>query len=63
MERIADLRFANNLREPMTWAYETYGENIYTDLPKFEKKIIDWWVWAVLKTNCLILCILARLKS
>ncbi len=41
-ERIADLRFANNLREPMTWAYETYGENIYTDLPKFEKKIIDW---------------------
>ena len=41
-ERIADLRFANNLREPMTWAYETFGENIYTDLPKFEKKIIDW---------------------
>lgn len=41
-ERIADLRFANNLREPMTWAYETFGENIYTDLPKFEKKIMDW---------------------
>ena len=41
-ERIADLRFANNLREPMTWAYETFGESIYTDLPKFEKKIIDW---------------------
>ena len=41
-ERIADLRFANNLREPMTWAYETFGENIYTDLPKFEKKIIEW---------------------
>lgn len=42
VERIADLRFANNLREPMTWAYETFGESIYTDLPKFEKKIIDW---------------------
>jgi len=41
-ERIADLRFVNSLREPMTWAYQTYGENIYTDLPKFEKKIIDW---------------------
>ncbi|MEA5461621.1 class I SAM-dependent DNA methyltransferase [Arcicella sp. LKC2W] len=41
-ERIADLRFVNSLREPMTWAYETFGESIYTDLPKFEKKIIDW---------------------
>jgi type I restriction enzyme M protein len=41
-ERIADLRFVNNLREPMTWAYETFGESLYTDLPKFEKKIIDW---------------------
>ncbi|MCU0467405.1 MAG: type I restriction-modification system subunit M [Arcicella sp.] len=41
-ERIADLRFVNNLREPMAWAYQSFGESIYTDLPKFEKKIMDW---------------------
>lgn len=41
-ERIAELRFEKGLREPMAWAYETYGEAIYTDLPKHEKEILGW---------------------
>lgn len=46
-ERIAELRFAgtpdrNRLHEPMVWAWETYGERVYTDLAALEKDIIDW---------------------
>jgi type I restriction enzyme M protein len=41
-ERIAELRFDKNLREPMQWVYETYGEAIYTDSKKHEKDITDW---------------------
>lgn len=41
-ERIARLRYEKNLREPMEWAYETYGEKVYTDLPSVEKEILDW---------------------
>jgi type I restriction enzyme M protein len=41
-ERIAELRFDKNLREPMQWVYETYGEAIYTDSKKHEKAISDW---------------------
>ena len=41
-ERIADLRFDKTLLEPMQWAWETYGERVYTELPKLEKSIIDW---------------------
>ena len=41
-ERIAELRFDNRLREPMVWAWETYGERVYTDLAALEKDIIDW---------------------
>jgi len=41
-ERIEELRFVNNLREPMQWVYETYGEQVYTDISKFEKPILDW---------------------
>lgn len=36
-ERIAELRFDNRLREPMVWAWETYGERVYTDLAALEK--------------------------
>ncbi|AEE52722.1 type I restriction-modification system subunit M [Haliscomenobacter hydrossis] len=42
LERIAELRFDKSLREPMVWAYETYGEAVYTDLAKHEKDILDW---------------------
>jgi len=41
-EKIADLRFEKSLKEPMQWAYETYGEKVYTDLKTLEKEILDW---------------------
>ena len=41
-ERIAELRFDNKIREPMMWAWETYGERVYTDLPALTKDLIDW---------------------
>lgn len=41
-ERIAELRFDRTLREPMAWAYETFGERVYTDLSKHEKEIAEW---------------------
>lgn len=41
-ERIAELRFDKSLREPMAWAFETFGEKVYTDIAKIEKEIHDW---------------------
>jgi type I restriction enzyme M protein len=41
-ERIAELRFDKSIREPMEWAYETYGEEVYSKLSKHEKAILDW---------------------
>lgn len=41
-ERIAELRFDKTLREPMQWAYETFGEEVYTHLAKYERSITDW---------------------
>jgi len=41
-ERIAELRYDKSLREPMVWAYETFGEEVYTNLAKHEKEINDW---------------------
>jgi len=41
-ERIAELRYDRTLKEPMAWAYEQYGEDIYTNLSKHEKAILEW---------------------
>ncbi|UII27597.1 type I restriction-modification system subunit M [Fulvivirga maritima] len=41
-ERIAELRFDKTLKEPMQWAYETFGEKVYSDLKSIEKEILDW---------------------
>jgi type I restriction enzyme M protein len=41
-EGIEELRFDKSLKEPMQWAYETFGEKIYTNLAKYEKEIIEW---------------------
>ncbi|MBV8252422.1 MAG: SAM-dependent DNA methyltransferase [Chitinophaga sp.] len=41
-ERLATLRFEKSIREPMEWAYEQFGEEVYTDLKKHEKAILDW---------------------
>ena len=41
-ERIAELRFDKKLREPMVWAWEQWGEQLYYQLPKLEKPLMDW---------------------
>lgn len=41
-EGIESLRYDRSLQEPMQWAYETYGKNIYDDIKKHEKEILDW---------------------
>lgn len=41
-ERIAALRFDRTLREPMQWAFAEYGVDIYDNLAKYEKDILDW---------------------
>jgi type I restriction enzyme M protein len=41
-ERIAELRFDKTLREPMAWAYATFGEQVYSIISMYEKDIIEW---------------------
>ncbi|MCX6265807.1 MAG: class I SAM-dependent DNA methyltransferase [Bacteroidetes bacterium] len=41
-ERIGTLRFDKNLREPMAWAFEAWGDKVYTDLAKYQKEILEW---------------------
>ncbi len=41
-ERIAELRFDKTLKEPMQWAWETYGEKVYSDIKSIEKELLDW---------------------
>jgi len=41
-ERIAELRFDKTLKEPMQWAFDTYGERVYTDLRGIEKALAEW---------------------
>lgn len=41
-ERIDSLRFEKSLTEPMKWAFEAYGEQVYTDIKSIEKKILGW---------------------
>ncbi|WP_289054318.1 type I restriction-modification system subunit M [Carboxylicivirga marina] len=41
-ERIADLRFDKTLKEPMQWAYEEFGDKVYSDLNALEKEILHW---------------------
>jgi len=41
-ERIEELRFDKTLREPMQWAYDEFGEEVYANLAAHEKAILDW---------------------
>ncbi len=41
-ERIAELRFDKYLREPMQWAWQNWGEKVYTEIDIHEKEIADW---------------------
>ena len=42
VERIAELRFDKSLKEAMVYAYETFGESIYTTVEHYKKEILDW---------------------
>jgi type I restriction enzyme M protein len=50
-ERIAELRFDKSLREPMSWAFQEFGIDIYENLNKYEKDIIEWCEKADLNLN------------
>lgn len=41
-ERIADLRYDKTIKEPMQWAYEAYGDKVYTALGSIEKELLEW---------------------
>ena len=41
-ERIEELRYDKQLKEPMQWAWETFGEEIYIKLKEHEKEILAW---------------------
>jgi type I restriction enzyme M protein len=41
-ERIADLRYDKYLKEPMEWAYQQFGNSIYTNLPEHVEAIYAW---------------------
>ena len=40
--KIEELRYDKSIKEAMQWAYETYGDAIYTNLAKYEKEILSW---------------------
>jgi len=50
-ERIAELRFEKSLKEAMQWAFETFGEKVYTHLDTLEKDILDWCEKSTLDLN------------
>ncbi|WP_397362973.1 N-6 DNA methylase [Olleya sp. R77988] len=41
-ERIEALRYDRVLQEPMQYAFETFGESIYTNTKQHEKELLEW---------------------
>jgi type I restriction enzyme M protein len=41
-ERIKNLRYDKSIIEPMQWAYEKFGDKVYTDFKSIEKEIIEF---------------------
>jgi type I restriction enzyme M protein len=41
-ERIETLRYDRVLQEPMQYAYETFGDSIYTNTKQHAKELLDW---------------------
>ncbi len=41
-ERIETLRYDRSLQEPMEWAYNTFGDSVYTNIKVHEKELLDW---------------------
>ena len=39
---IETLRYDRSLLEPMTWAFKEFGNEVYKDITKFEKEILEW---------------------
>jgi type I restriction enzyme M protein len=39
---IETLRYDKALIEPMKWAYKEFGEDVYKDITKYEKEILEW---------------------
>lgn len=40
--RITTLRFDKKLKEPMEWAWNEFGDRVYTELKSLENDIMDW---------------------
>jgi type I restriction enzyme M protein len=41
-ERIESLRFDKSLSEPMKYAFETFGDSVYTNIKQHQKDVLDW---------------------
>ena len=41
-ERIETLRYDRVLQEPMQYAFETFGDSVYTNIKQHEKELLDW---------------------
>jgi type I restriction enzyme M protein len=41
-ERIETLRYDRVLQEPMQYAFETFGESMYTNTKQHEKELLEW---------------------
>ncbi|MEO7975545.1 class I SAM-dependent DNA methyltransferase [Flavobacterium sp.] len=41
-EKIEELRYDKSLKEAMVYAYQTYGEEVYNDIAKHKKELIQW---------------------
>lgn len=40
--RIETLRYDRVLQEPMQYAFETFGDTVYTNIKEYEKELLDW---------------------
>ncbi|SHG68139.1 type I restriction enzyme M protein [Salegentibacter echinorum] len=41
-EKIEELRYDKQLKEPMQWAFNEFGDEVYTKLKEHEKEILAW---------------------
>jgi type I restriction enzyme M protein len=41
-ERIETLRYDKSLKEPMQYAYETFGDSVYTNITQHKDELLDW---------------------
>lgn len=41
-ERVETLRYDNRLLEPMQWAYQEFGDAIYSNTAQYKEQILEW---------------------